>query len=148
MFNYKLPMQWEQLRIVLYDQSGRGTKPLDPFGVLPTEFFRVVSILERIFMINKDERLRTEFCDRTLSVMSTDPWGDFDETRATVRPRNGHRFVALDLYLVEVHQDSCDPRDRSAVCEARLLHRHDPEGVIRAASPAWRLRAGTEKVAA
>ncbi|ONI91303.1 hypothetical protein ALI22I_09595 [Saccharothrix sp. ALI-22-I] len=138
MFSYSLPERWEQARVALYDETGRSTGPLDPWSLLPVEFFRVVSIIDLVFLSNADERLRDEFCDRALRFLNTRPWRDFDEVRAAMRPTDGLRFAALDVYLVEVDLDTCDPTDRSSVLSAALVHRHDPHEVVGQSEPRWR----------
>ncbi|MEW2577311.1 hypothetical protein [Streptomyces syringium] len=146
MFNYRVPEAWEQLRIVLHDDRGRTTGPLDPWGLLPVEFFRVVSILESVLITNQDEPLKEEFCVRTLNRLNTAPWPDFDEVRASVALPDGRPFVALEVYLVEVDAVRCDPRDRASVLSARLLHRHDPGRVTGPDGPHWRPAAGAPAV--
>lgn len=131
MFNYRVPARWEQLRVALYDDAGNRTGPIDPWGLLPLEFFRVVSLLDVVFLRGRDAALQTEFCERTLHRLNTTRWRDFDEVRGSVRSPSGRPFAALELYLVDVDQKQCDPTDRASVLAARLVHRHDPRGVVR-----------------
>ncbi|MEU1308346.1 hypothetical protein ABZ419_05530 [Streptomyces cinnamoneus] len=146
MFNYRVPETWEQLRIVLYDDRGRTTGPQDPWGLLPVEFFRVVSILESVLIGNQDEKLKEEFCERTLHRLNTARWPDFDEVRASAALPDGRPFAALEVYLVEVDAVRCDPRDRASVLSAGLLHRHDPGRVTGPDGPRWRPAAGSRAV--
>ncbi|TDV48695.1 hypothetical protein [Actinophytocola oryzae] len=139
MFSYSLPDRWEQLRVVLYDTRGVSTGPMDPFGLLPVEFFRIVSIVEQVFITSSDTALRTEFCESTVRLLNNGGWRDFDEVRTNARSASGLPVAAFDLYLVEVDAVRCDPFDRASVCGATLLHRHDPREVVRDQEPGWRL---------
>ncbi|MER7916499.1 MULTISPECIES: hypothetical protein [unclassified Streptomyces] len=128
MFDYDLPDRWHQLRIVFHDAHGGCVGPTDPWCLLPVEFFRVISILNKVLFVSEDEELRTRFCERTLHLINETPWDDFDEVRASPVSASAAPFQALDFYLVEV-DDTCDAFDRTSVCSAKLLHRHDPHGI-------------------
>lgn len=129
MFNYHLDDTSEELRVVLHEEDGWSSTPLDPWGVLPLEFFRVVSILEEMYITRTDEIGRANFSQFLLDQLNTTSWRAFDEVAAGYRPRSGHVLVGLDIYLVAVHADYCDPRDRSQVVTARLLHRYNPRDI-------------------
>ncbi|MFF1447843.1 hypothetical protein ACFVYF_06770 [Streptomyces sp. NPDC058274] len=136
MFNYDLPDRWHQFRVVLHDADGNAMGPTDPWCLLPVEFFRVVSILNKMFFGSADETLRSTFCERTLHLINESPWEDFDEVRASPVSPSAAPFVALDVYLVEV-DNTCDAFDRSSVFSAELLHRHDPQGITAGKQIQW-----------
>ncbi|MFI9157782.1 hypothetical protein ACIGXI_37720 [Kitasatospora aureofaciens] len=136
MFTYELPDRWQQFRVVLHDSAGGVTGPVDPWPLLPVEFFRVVAIMNRMFFVNEDAELRTRFCARTLDLLNRTSWADFDEVRASFRAPAGAEFTALDVYLVEVDRD-CDAVDRSSVRSAQLIHRHDPTGAAAGTTVHW-----------
>ncbi|MEV5882444.1 hypothetical protein AB0L74_06935 [Streptomyces sp. NPDC052020] len=139
MFNYDLPERRHQMRIVLHDADGGVVGPTDPWCLLPVEFFRVISILNKLFFVTEDRELRTRFCERTLALINETPWDDFDEVRAAPRSPTAAPFQALDFYLVEV-DDTCDAFDRTSVCSVRLLHRHDPRGIAADKDIRWHLQ--------
>lgn len=139
MFNYYVLERRYQLRIALYDARGRVTGPLDPWGVLPLEFFRVVSILEMVYFSNQKDEVKKDFSERTLRRANRTSWEDFDEVRAVVRSASGAPFVAFDLYLVEVDSERCDPVDRASVLSTELVYRHDPDGVVSDSALRWAL---------
>ncbi|MFI6764189.1 hypothetical protein [Streptomyces sp. NPDC050355] len=139
MFNYDLPEKWQQFRIVLHDADGHTTGPTDPWCLLPVEFFRVVSIMNKMFFGPAGEDLRRTFCTRTLDLVNKTSWGDFDEIRASPVSPASAPFVALDVYVVEVDNE-CDAFDRSSVRTTELIHRHDPQGVAAGKETGWRIR--------
>ncbi|MEV7185435.1 hypothetical protein [Kitasatospora sp. NPDC093102] len=136
MFTYDLPERWHQLRVVLYDADGHAHGPADPWCLLPVEFFRVVSMMQRFFLGSEDQALRARFCARTLDLINESGWKGFDEVRAAPVSPTGAPFRALDVYLVEV-DDACDAVDRASVRSAELLHRHDPQGIAGGRSVQW-----------
>jgi hypothetical protein len=140
MFNYYLPDRFQQARVVLATDRGELVGPADPWPLLPLEFFRVISIIERVFITCEDRDVRDDFCRRVLHRLNTRPWRDWDEIRGSFRPPAGQRFAGLELYLVDVDFTRCDPVDRTHVLSADLVHRHDPEGVFagRADRGLWR----------
>ncbi len=139
MFSYHSRPRRPQLRVAVHDAQGTMHGPVDPWGLLPVEFFRVVSALDKVLITNQDEQVRADFCARTVALLNDVRWRDFDEVRASLEMPSGAPIAALDLYLVEVDDRACDPRDRAAVLSASLLHRHDPDGVAHVV-PDWRIR--------
>ena len=91
MFGYDTPLQFEELRVRLLDDAGSWTPLLDTWGLLPFDFFRVISVL--------------------------------DEVKASLRPPDGRRFEAFELYLLDIDLEACDPFDRSACLKQHLLYR-------------------------
>jgi hypothetical protein len=136
LFNYYIPDRYPQVRVRLVTDRGSVVGPTDPWGVLPLEFFRVVSVIERVFLVCEDREVKDRFCRRVLRRLDASPWSGWDEIKGSYRPPPGERFVAMDLYLVEVDFDRCDPRDRQHVVSAVLLHRHDPQRVVDT-EPEW-----------
>ncbi|MFF4704390.1 hypothetical protein ACWC4D_09980 [Streptomyces sp. NPDC001288] len=136
MFNYDLPDRWHQMRVVLHDADGGAVGPTDPWCLLPVEFFRVISILNKVFFVSQDQELRTRFCERTLELINEAPWDDFDEVRASPQSPTASPFRAVDFYLVEV-DDTCDAFDRASVRSVRLLHRHDPRRIVTTDTIQW-----------
>lgn len=140
LFNYHLSDEYPQARVRLVTVEGSVVGPADPWGLLPLDFFRVVSIIERVFFTNEDVSVRERWCAAVLRGLNDAPWPSWDEVRGSLRPPAGERFAALELYLVQVDFVRCDPGDRSAVLRAELLHRHDPAGVAAGlAPPDWHL---------
>lgn len=137
MFSYSLPETYQQLRVVPYDRAGASYGPFDPWGLLPLEFFRVVSILQGLFMRPLRWDSRAEFCELVLDWINDRPWADFDETRPSLPNYKGERIVALELFLVEVCRD-CDPVHRDDVHSFRRLYRHDPLSVVSGEPPRTR----------
>lgn len=127
LFNYRLPEKMPQFRVRLLTAEGSAEGPVDPWGLLPLDFFRVISILERIFLVNDDVAIRDQWCGIVMHQLNTAPWRGRDEVRAAIRPPVTEHFTALELYLVEVHYTLCDPHDRSSVLSAELVHRYDPQ---------------------
>ncbi len=115
--------------------------PADPWALLPLEFFRVISVIERVFITCEDPHVRDDFCRKALHRLNTRPWRDWDEIRGSFRPPAGQRFVGVELHLVEVDFTRCDPTDRSQVTSVELMHRYDPEGAFARAGDQdlWRL---------
>ncbi|MFD0563923.1 hypothetical protein ACFQ2M_19345 [Kitasatospora saccharophila] len=139
MFAYRKRARAWQLRVRLITGDGQQVGPADPWGLLPMEFFRVVSTLERIFFTEQDHAAREEFCREVLARLNDRPWRGWDEVKAALAPPAGQRFAAMELYLVEVDFDQCDPSDRTYVVSAELLHRHDPSAVAaELPQPQWR----------
>ncbi|MEU8971259.1 hypothetical protein AB0D11_18640 [Streptomyces monashensis] len=141
MFAYHKRDRALQMRVRLFTDDGRVIGPADPWSLLPLEFFRVVSVLERVFHSQDDIAARDRFCRHTLDRLNRRRWPAWDEVKASFSPGAGRRFVAMELYFVEVDFRTCSPFDRSHVLSAELVHRYDPEGAVREKSPesVWRL---------
>ncbi|MFI6761058.1 hypothetical protein ACIBF5_18170 [Micromonospora sp. NPDC050417] len=140
MFSYRKSHRAMQLRTRLVTASGVCVGPTDPWGLLPLEFFRVISLLERIFFTQQDMAVREEFCRGVLARLNRAPWKGWDEVKPALLAPPGQRFAALELYLVAVDFDRCDPVDRLHVESVELVHRHDPDGVAATCPPPrWRL---------
>lgn len=141
MFNYYLTDCFQQARVVLITDRGHLVGPADPWALLPLEFFRVISVIERVFITCEDPHVRDDFCRKALHRLNTRPWRDWDEIRGSFRPPAGQRFVGVELHLVEVDFTRCDPTDRSQVTSVELMHRYDPEGAFARAGDQdlWRL---------
>jgi hypothetical protein len=140
MFSYRKRATAQQLRTRLITERGSIVGPADPWGLLPLEFFRVVALLERLFFTEDDQAARERFCRQTLDRLNRRPWGGWDEVKAALVVPAGERFVALELYLVDIDFDRCEPADRTHVVAVELVHRHDPLGVAATVPPVrWRL---------
>lgn len=140
LFNYHLPDQMPQFRVRLITAEGSVVGPTDPWGLLPLDFFRVVSIVEQIFYANSDPDVMDRWSAAVLRQLNTSPWRRRDEVRASLRPPGTEQFAALEVYLAQVHYTRCDPGDRCAVLSVELMHRHDPRGVVALVGPPeWHL---------
>ncbi|NML48990.1 hypothetical protein HHL19_01235 [Streptomyces sp. R302] len=140
MFAYHKRDQALQMRVRLFTDDGEAVGPTDPWSLLPLEFFRVVSVLERVFHAQDDVEVRDRFCRQALERLNRRGWRAWDEVKASFSAGPGRRFVAMELYFVEVDFRTCSPYDRTEVTSAELVHRYDPEGVVadRAEAPLWR----------
>lgn len=140
MFAYHKRDQALQMRVRLFTDDGETTGPADPWSLLPLEFFRVVSLLERVFHTHDDVVERDRFCQRALARLNRGGWSSWDEIKGSFAPGRGRRFAAMELYFVEVDFRTCSPSDRSHVLTAELVHRYDPQGVVPVDEPAglWR----------
>jgi len=105
--------------------------------MLPVEFFRVVPVLEKVYLLEAPDRVKKDFSRAALDWMNHRPWPKFDEVRSSVTGPSDRPVRAFDVYLVEVGPDEGDPWDRADVLSARLVHRHDPIGVAPAAEAAF-----------
>ncbi|MCM1946604.1 hypothetical protein NC315_14635 [Streptomyces sp. G2] len=130
MFAYHKRDQALQMRVRLVTDDGGTVGPTDPWSLLPLEFFRVVSVLERVFYAQDDIEVRDRFCRQTLERLNRRGWRAWDEVKASFSAGPGRRFVAMELYFVEVDFRTCSPFDRTSVTSAELVHRYDPEGVV------------------
>jgi len=158
LFNYHLDDTFPQARVRLITDRGNVVGPTDPWGLLPLDFFRVVSVLERMFFAEPEtvdgrdagpdpdgaarvrNELRDRWCATVLRGLNDVAWSAFDEVRVPLRPPAGERFTAFELYLVQVDFSRFDPNDRSQVVSANLIHRYDPDGwATRVEDPFWRI---------
>lgn len=130
MFAYHKRDQALQMRVRLFTDDGEAIGPTDPWSLLPLEFFRVVSVLERVFHAQDDIEVRDRFCRQALERLNRRSRRAWDEVKASFRPGPGRRFVAMELYFVEVDFRTCSPFDRTEVTWAELVHRYDPTGVV------------------
>ncbi|MFJ3093239.1 hypothetical protein [Streptomyces hydrogenans] len=130
MFAYHKRDQALQMRVRLFTDDGEAVGPTDPWSLLPLEFFRVVSVLERVFHAQDDVEVRDRFCRQALERLNRRGWRAWDEVKASFSAGPGRRFVAMELYFVEVDFRTCSPFDRTEVTSAELVHRYDPEGVV------------------
>lgn len=130
MFAYHKRDQALQMRVRLFTDDGTVVGPADPWALLPLEFFRVVSVLERVFHAQEDLGVRDAFCRQVLDRLNRRGWSSWDEVKAAFRPGRGRSFVAMELYFVQVDFRTCAPGDRAHVLSAELVHRFDPGGVI------------------
>lgn len=130
MFAYHKRDRALQMRVRLLTDDGEAVGPTDPWSLLPLEFFRVVSVLERVFHAQDDTEIRDRFCRQALERLNRRGWPGRDEVKASFRAGPGRRFVALELYFVEVDFRTCSPFDRTEVTSAGLVHRYDPLGVV------------------
>jgi hypothetical protein len=120
MFNRVLPERIAQPRVVLVDDAG-PTGPMPVYGLLPLEFFRVMSVSSAVYLGGTDAATRDRFTERMLDRLNDHPWRAFDEVRASVRPRSG-RFTGLDLYEVWIDLSDYDPEADRPVHDQRLLY--------------------------
>lgn len=143
LFAYHLPEQMPQARVRLTTAAGSVVGPADPWGLLPLEFFRVVSILERVFFTNDDSAVRDDWCCAVLNGLNAAPWKAHDEVRAALAPPLSERFVALEVFLVHVDFALCESDDRLHVLSAELVHAYDPCGALPTVEdPHWRYVCG------
>ncbi|MFG2357838.1 hypothetical protein [Streptomyces sp. NPDC048521] len=141
MFSYRSRDRAYQARVRLFTDRSTVVGPADPWGLLPLEFFRVVSLVDDVFIEMREQGRQEQFCRSVIELLNTSSWSRFDERRASFTPPPGERFVAIEVYLVVVDFRVCDPQDRTDVVSAELLHRHDPLGVAAIAeAPKWTLR--------
>ncbi|MFI9003769.1 hypothetical protein [Streptomyces sp. NPDC053541] len=140
MFAYHKRDQALQMRVRLFMDDGETVGPTDPWSLLPLEFFRVVSVLERVFHAQDDVEVRDRFCRQALERLNRRGWRAWDEVKPAFRAGPGRRFVAMELYFVEVDFRTCSPFDRTEVTSAELVHRYDPAGVVagQSAEVLWR----------
>lgn len=140
MFAYHKRDQALQMRVRLFTDDGRVVGPADPWSLLPLEFFRVVSVLERLFHAQDDVPARDAFCRLALKRLNRRGWSSWDEVKAAFSPGRGRSFVAMELYFVRVDFRTCSPFDRAHVLSADLIHRFDPDGVVPPGEPecVWR----------
>jgi hypothetical protein len=124
MFAYDPEETYEALRVQLIDDSGEKTLVLDPWGLLPLDFFRVISALIEIYVVGEDEERKHAFGEATLAGLNGRPWSAFDEVRPQLRPPPGRRFVGFDLLYVHVDASSCDPVDRSSCVKQSVIYTH------------------------
>ncbi|MFI7210900.1 hypothetical protein [Micromonospora maritima] len=120
MFNRTLPSRFPQPRVTLHDPAG-SQELLPVYGLLPLEFFRVVSIMAEVFLVNQDEAIKHRFAERVLRRLNTRPWAAFDEVHASHRPLGPAGFHGLDLYAVTLDLDDYDPRVDRPLHQPELL---------------------------
>jgi hypothetical protein len=120
MFNRVLPERIGQPRVILTDGAG-PTRPLPVYGLLPLEFFRVMSVTGAVYLGDTDTAARDAFTERMLDRLSDHPWRAFDEVRASIRPRAG-RFTGLDLYEAWIDLSDYDPDADQPLHDLRLLY--------------------------
>ncbi|MFF4139491.1 hypothetical protein ACFY1B_50925 [Streptomyces mirabilis] len=141
MFSYRSRDRPLQARVRLLTDRGTAVGPADPWGLLPLEFFRVVSLIDDVFIELRERGRQEAFCRAVLDLLNRTSWSRYDERRASFAAPPGERFVAVEVFLVSVDLRICDPYDRTDVVSVELLHRHDPLGVAATADPpTWTLR--------
>ena len=123
MFGYDTPLQFEELRVRLLDDAGSWTPLLDTWGLLPFDFFRVISVLDEVYVLGDDDASKDRVAEWILRNLNDNPWNEFDEVKASLRPPDGRRFEAFELYLLDIDLEACDPFDRSACLKQHLLYR-------------------------
>ncbi|MFE2647429.1 hypothetical protein ACFXDO_33460 [Streptomyces nigra] len=138
MFSYHSRDRAYQARVRLLTDRGTEIGPTDPWGLLPLEFFRVVSLVDDVFIEHPENNRQESFCRSALDLLNSSSWTHFDERRASFVPPAGERFVALEIYLVVVDFRHCDPQDRTQVVSVELAYRHDPLAVAKTMpDPKW-----------
>jgi hypothetical protein len=121
MFNRCLPESIEQPRVTLHDDQ-RSYPMLPVYGLMPLEFFRTASICGAVYLENEDEALKDRFTERILRRLNEDPWGSFDEVKASYRPESPAGFTGLDLFEVRIDLADFDPRQGGPLHDAKLLY--------------------------
>jgi hypothetical protein len=130
MFSYRLGGTSTQLRVLLATDHGYLHGPDDPWGLLPVEAFRIDSILHLVFSGGVPAEIKDGFCEQVLGRLNASKWRKWDEIKDSYHLPDGHQFVALAVYLVEVDFVVADPDDRSDVVRAQCLHCFDPGQVF------------------
>jgi hypothetical protein len=130
MFSYRVGDRCHQPRVRLVTDRGTVLGPTDPWGLLPVDFFRVESILKIIFSARASRRVRDRFCADVLRRLNARPWPRWEEVVESFRPAPGERFVGMELSVVEVDFEVCDPNDRAVALNSRVIHLHDPSGAF------------------
>lgn len=89
MFSYHSGDRAYQARVRLLTDCGTAIGPTDPWGLLPLEFFRVVSLIDDIFIEHPEDNRQESFCRSALDLLNSSSWRNFDERRASFTPRGG-----------------------------------------------------------
>jgi hypothetical protein len=130
LFHYQSPQRVQEIRVRLFDDRGNSTPILDTWGLLPLEYFRVISILRQIYISNKDENIKQNFSIKMLKRLNKRPWKPFDEIKSPIRSFSGRPFIGFELLLVDIDLNTYNPFDRSSYTRQQVLYRFalDTEG--------------------
>lgn len=143
MFSFRAKDLQTHRRVRLVTDRGAVLGPMSVWGLLPLEFFRVDTLVKKVFLQNTDPQLMDAFCADVIGRLNGRGWPAWDEVKKSPSPPPGHRVVALELYAVETDLMVDDPHDALQVRKATLVHSYDPDRVLgHHESPAWRLPEG------
>jgi hypothetical protein len=126
LFNRVLPHRIPQPRVRLLE-GDHASKLLPVHGMMPLEFFRVVRIFGMIYRDSSDEELKRRFSERLLRRLNTEPWGAFDEVKASYRPSTPDGFSGFEVHEVQIDVRDYDVDRDGPLHGRRVLYVHAPE---------------------
>ncbi|MGL5829101.1 MAG: hypothetical protein ACRC0L_05975 [Angustibacter sp.] len=106
MFYGSVPSEYPQLRVRVRYVDGTESAVLDVRGLMPFEFFRTVSMLERVFLHAAGEPYRTSCAQAILDGLNSHPWGPRDEVNPSLRSPDDPLITGFDLLLMRTRSDS------------------------------------------
>jgi hypothetical protein len=141
MFSFHIAERQSHRRIRLITNRGTVLGPVNPWGLMPLEFFRVDDIVKKALIGCQIPETRDAFCEAVLARLNDKRWKSWDEIRGGYHPPPNERISGLELYVVDVELAVHDLHDPLDVANARLVYRYDPAVLFRSVGPIeWKLR--------